>query len=112
MFLVALGRELEEEDPSGILERLLTEARSHQRSQLVYRNLLLKNGERHTVFKLPISRADSDKLAFFWGSKELPGDEVYNFSMVPGGFLNVRNRQIRSNWTPKSKKILRALRKS
>jgi len=107
-----LLRELAEEDPSGTLHALLSRATGDADINLDYKNLLLKNGERHTLFKTTIGAEDWTSLSRYWDGNIHLNKEVYGFAPLPVGMLDTRDKNMKSRWTPKSKKILKSLRNS
>lgn len=98
----ALEREVLEEDPSGVLVNVLHEAHAGNNRPLAYRNIAIKNGEHHTVFKTTITLAEWNQIS----TNASP--ETFGFRMVPLKALDP-NHLAKNQWTPKSVKILRAL---
>ncbi len=104
----ALLRELGEEDYSQTLKEAVEEAKS---ASLYFRNIELKNGEHHTLFKLSLKEATWEKLARAWKNPPSPRGELYGYDLLALKFLDTKEEDVRDQWTPKSRKLLHALRR-
>jgi hypothetical protein len=108
--LAALLRELSEEDPSQVLHRALA-ARDAAVQPLYFRTIMLDSGELHSIFTLEIDESVWRSLQSFWQQQEAHHPEVYGFTLLAPTYLDTKDDDIRNLWTPKSRKILRALRR-
>lgn len=113
--LSALLRELSEEDSSGVLHevasRTLQEAtQGTVASSVYYRNIRLKTGEPHTLFRFAMSESEWQRLSLYWRNPARINPEIYGFALLGLQNLDTRYQETRERWTPKSRKILQALR--
>tara|TARA_B100000941_G_C28302244_1_gene447110 strand:- start:182 stop:748 length:567 start_codon:yes stop_codon:yes gene_type:complete len=107
--ITALIREIEEEDPSGVLKSVLLE--DLQKSKKAkYKIINLKNGERHLLVLCPMAYESWKELERFWKNKREKIKEVRRISLVDLKTLDINHNYQYLIWTPKSRKILRALR--
>ena len=105
-FMDALTRELQEEDCTGILHQVLT---STTNTDVHVRLVHLKNHERHFIVKVDLPEARWHQLRAALTKIERPSDESFGFLVIGLESLDI-DRSIKKRWTPKSRKILSALR--
>lgn len=113
--VASLLRELSEEDPSLTLHTLVQESlasSSAHSPQLLFRNIELKSGEHQTIFKVRFDEASWQRLSKYWSEHPTNHGEIYGFTLLALPNLDTRELAIREQWTPKSRKILQALRRS
>lgn len=104
----SLLRELSEEDPSGVLATTL----KNKLSSFYFKNLMLNNGEHHTLLLGDLIESDIIRLKSYWNSKTTSNHEVYQFVLVPAEFLDSRHPEFKKYWTPKTKKIIKSLKRA
>lgn len=107
----SLVRELNEEDPSLVLSNIFRQNLSKQDS-MTFKNIELKNGERHTLFKLQLPYQEWIELQSYWKNVKTYNQEVYEFTLLPLEYLDIKKSRFKVMWTPKSIKILKSLKKS
>lgn len=104
----SLIRELSEEDPSGVLAEVF----KNSESKFHFKNLILTNGEHHTLLQGELNKDDIDRLKAYWISNSNSNHEVYQFVLISAEFMDSDHPDFKTQWTPKSKKLLKSLKRS
>lgn len=102
--LQALRRELAEEDPGGSLLKALNDPRL----PLYFQNITIKKRGRHTLFYKHLGWTELQQLLKGSNQSVQKVPEVWHFVLVSGP---LPSRESVKDWTPRSRKIFRALRK-
>jgi hypothetical protein len=104
----SLLRELREEDLSGVLPAAFMDALVNNRS-LHFRNIILANRSHHTLFKANITYEEWKSLSIFWKGPHEKVAEVKGFLLLSASAAHASNKSLKGKWTPKSRKLLKAM---
>lgn len=108
--LSALIREASEEDNSQILSKCIETTLKKEPEQVKYKIIQLKDGTKHCIFLLPLKQSLCSDLETFYKEEQVANHESYGFKLIPEELLNL-NKENKINWTPKSIKLLKSLKK-
>ena len=109
--ITALLRELQEEDESLILFLTLDKQIKKQSKKLKFKNITYKKHNRHTIFKTKISLKSWNELETFHKYKTKKNKETYGFFLLSKNDITFFKKN-KKEWTPKSRKLLKALDRS
>lgn len=108
----ALQREVGEEDDSSILEEQILQVESESPESLCYKIVALEDGSRHAIFAFLLRETDYQKIKRFHTENDVNNHETYRFELIHKNRLEIEEKKNKKAWTPKSLRILRALRES
>ncbi len=107
----ALLREIIEEDYSLVLARQITAVKEQAPNSLCYK-IIETSKERHAIFVFLMKEDDYKKLLDYYKKNETTSPESYGFTLVHESDLEITKKTKEEKWTPKSVKILAALKQS
>ena len=106
-----LLRELREEDNSQELAHIVNEQLKSPKNNLKFINIKLKNGEHHTIFQSILTEEHWQKLSKYYKDHiNSYNTETYGLELIPQKYLHPKS-DMQSLWTPKSRKILKAIQR-
>lgn len=106
-----LKREIQEEDPSGILLYNFNQQLKQPLSNVHYLRLRLANQQRHVLFKTTINVENWKQLAKFYKRHNIKNKETFGFYLIEKKYL-IKPFYQKKQWTPKSHQLLKAMTKS
>ena len=80
--LTSIRRELKEEDRSRILLQSFNKQLGKNPPNIQYRHIILKNKQKHTLFKTKISRKDWKKLSKYYLTHKIKNKETFGFYLL------------------------------